>query len=61
MSDDTTPKNDSENRDADEDSTSRNTEDIRIKPGNVHAMAALRAGREDEYIDRMAWKYGGEW
>jgi hypothetical protein len=32
-----------------------------IKPGNQHARAAFRAGREDEYIDRMRSRYGGEW
>ena len=32
-----------------------------IKPGNQHARAALRAGREDEYSDRMKSRYGGEW
>jgi hypothetical protein len=32
-----------------------------IKPGNQHARAAFRAGREDEYIDRMKSKYGGEY
>lgn len=35
--------------------------DIVIKPGNQHAAAAFRAGREDEYIDRMKGRYGGEW
>jgi hypothetical protein len=32
-----------------------------IKPGNVNARAAYRAGREDEYSDRMRSRYGGEW
>ena len=32
-----------------------------IKPGNQHARAAFRAGREDEYSDRMKSRYGGEW
>lgn len=32
-----------------------------IKPGNQHARAAFRAGREDEYSDRMKSKYGGEY
>jgi len=31
-----------------------------VKPGNQHARAAFRAGREDEYSDRMRAKYGGE-
>jgi hypothetical protein len=35
--------------------------DIVIKPGNQHAQAAFKAGREDEYIDRMRSKFGGEW
>ena len=35
--------------------------DIVIAPGNQHAQAAYKAGREDEYIDRMRSKYGGEW
>lgn len=35
--------------------------DIVIAPGNQHAQAAFKAGREDEYIDRMKGRYGGEW
>lgn len=35
--------------------------DIVIKPGNQHAQAATKAGREDEYSDRMRSKFGGEW
>jgi len=35
--------------------------DIVIAPGNQHAQAAFKAGREDEYIDRMKSRYGGEW
>jgi hypothetical protein len=35
--------------------------DIVIKPGSQHAQAAFKAGREDEYIDRMQGRYGGEW
>jgi hypothetical protein len=35
--------------------------DIVIVPGNQHAQAAFKAGREDEYIDRMKSKYGGEY
>ena len=35
--------------------------DIVIKPGNAYARAAFRLGREDEYIDRMRSRYGGEW
>ena len=34
---------------------------LTIKPGSHHAAAAFREGREDEYIDRMRSKYGGEW
>jgi hypothetical protein len=32
-----------------------------IKPGRMNASAAYRAGREDEYSDRMRSKFGGEW
>jgi hypothetical protein len=32
-----------------------------VKPGIHNARAAFRAGREDEYIDRMRSKYGGEY
>lgn len=32
---------------------------LAIKPGR--AMQAFRAGREDEYSDRMRSRYGGEW
>jgi hypothetical protein len=35
--------------------------DIVIAPGNQHAQAAFKEGREDEYIDRMRSKFGGEW
>jgi hypothetical protein len=35
--------------------------DIVIAPGNQHAQAAFKAGQEDEYIDRMQSKYGGEY
>jgi hypothetical protein len=35
--------------------------DIVIAPGNQHAQAAFKAGKEDEYIDRMKGRYGGEW
>jgi hypothetical protein len=35
--------------------------DIVIAPGNQHAQAATKEGREDEYIDRMKSKYGGEY
>ena len=34
---------------------------IVIKPGSQHAAAAYRAGREDEHIDAMNSRYGGEW
>jgi hypothetical protein len=34
---------------------------ISARPGSQHAAAAYRAGREDEYIDAMASRYGGEW
>jgi hypothetical protein len=32
--------------------------DIVIAPGNQHAQAATKEGREDEYIDRMQGRYG---
>jgi hypothetical protein len=35
--------------------------DIVIAPGNQHAQAAFKEGREDEYIDAMKGRYGGEW
>lgn len=35
--------------------------DIVIKPGSRHANAAAKVGREDEYINRMQAKYGGQW
>jgi len=35
--------------------------DIVIAPGNQHAQAAFKAGREDEYIDMMRGRFGGEW
>jgi len=34
---------------------------IVIKPGSQHSAAAYKAGREDEYIDRMKSRYGDEW
>jgi len=34
---------------------------IVIKPGTQHARAAFRAGREDDYSDRMKSRYGSEW
>jgi len=35
--------------------------DIVIAPGNQHSQAAFKEGREDEYIDRMRGRFGGEW
>jgi hypothetical protein len=32
-----------------------------IKPGNLHAREAYKRGAEDEYIDGMQNRYGGEW
>ena len=32
-----------------------------VKPGSVAARDAFKAGREDEYIDRMRNRFGGEW
>ena len=34
---------------------------LAIKPGNQHAAAAFKQGREDEYSDRMRSRFGGEW
>ena len=36
-------------------------ESLVIKPGRMNASRAFRRGREDEYIDRMRSKYGGEY
>jgi hypothetical protein len=35
--------------------------DIVVKPGNQHAQAAFKEGREDEYIDAMQGRYGGDY
>jgi len=35
--------------------------DIVIKPGSHNANSAFKAGREDEYSNRMKQKYGGEY
>ena len=35
--------------------------DIVIAPGNQHAQAATKEGREDEYIDSMQGRYGGDY
>jgi len=32
-----------------------------LRPGDAAARAAFKAGREEEYIDRMRTRYGGEW
>lgn len=32
-----------------------------LRPGSVAARAAFKAGREEEYIDRMRSRFGGEW
>ncbi len=32
-----------------------------VRPGSHNAAAAYRLGCEDEWIDRMATRYGGEW
>jgi hypothetical protein len=34
---------------------------IVAKPGSQNAAAAHKAGCEDEYIDAMQGRYGGEW
>lgn len=33
----------------------------RLLPGSAAAGAAYRAGTEDEYIDGMSCRYGGDW
>jgi hypothetical protein len=35
--------------------------DIVIKPGSQHAQVATKEGREDEYIDAMQGRYGGDY
>jgi hypothetical protein len=35
--------------------------EITIRPGSHHAAAASKVGQEDEYINRMSSRYGGEW
>jgi hypothetical protein len=35
--------------------------DLVVKPGSQHAQAAFKAGMEDEYIDRMKGRYGGDY
>lgn len=32
-----------------------------VKPGNFYARLAFKNGNEDEYINRMRARYGGEW
>ena len=32
-----------------------------VRPGSIAALAAFKAGREEEYIDRMRNRFGGEW
>jgi hypothetical protein len=34
---------------------------ILARPGSQHAAAAYKSGREDDYIDAMNSRYGGEW
>ncbi len=34
---------------------------VEPRPGSHWAAAASRQGREDEYIDAMRNRYGGEW
>ena len=36
-------------------------ESPRLLPGSSWANAAARAGQEDEYIDGMKCRFGGEW
>jgi hypothetical protein len=35
--------------------------DIVIAPGNQHAQAAFKEGMEDQYIDAMQGRYGGDY
>lgn len=35
--------------------------DLTVKPGSQHAQAAFKEGREDEYINAMRGRFGGEW
>ena len=32
-----------------------------LLPGSHHAAAWFKAGKEDEYIDGMKYRYGDEW
>lgn len=34
---------------------------LTIRPGVQYVNSAIRAGRDDEYSERMRAKYGGEW
>lgn len=34
---------------------------VPVRPGNHNAQAAYKSGCEDEWIDRMSARYGGEW
>ena len=35
--------------------------EITVRPGSHYAAAARKVGQEDEYSNRMASRYGGEW
>lgn len=35
--------------------------DAPVRPGSHNADAAYRAGQEDEWIDAMQSRYGGDW
>jgi len=35
--------------------------EITARPGSHYAAAARKVGMEDEYSNRMASRYGGEW
>jgi hypothetical protein len=35
--------------------------EITVRPGSHYAAAARKIDQEDEYSNRMAAKYGGEW
>ena len=37
------------------------SDELVLRPGSHHAAAWFKAGREDEYIDGMKYRCGGEW
>ena len=32
-----------------------------IRPGSAAAAAAAKVGEEDEYVERMKYRHGGDW